>query len=88
MPASMKLGKSPYQFVVDPSSKKPKALQVLGVFLVSSHAGREVFSITMSEISLRGDEMKYRRKIIFLVEMNAWEQRIPGRLNNEEGSQR
>jgi hypothetical protein len=65
----MKLGKSPYPFAVDLSSKKPKALQVLGVFLVSSDPGREVLSITMSDFSLTGDEMKYRRKIIFLVEI-------------------
>ena len=38
----------------------------------------------MSEFSLTWDEMKHRRKIIFFVEMNAWEpQGIPGRLNNE-----
>jgi hypothetical protein len=55
------------------SSKKPKAVQVLGVFLVSSHAGREVLSITISEFSLTWDEMKRRRKIIFFVKMNAWD---------------
>jgi hypothetical protein len=84
----MKTRETPISICCRSFVEETEALQVLGVFLVSSHAGREVFSITMSEFSLTGDEMKYRRKIIFLVEMNAWKQRIPGRLNNEEGSQR
>jgi hypothetical protein len=29
--------------------------------------------MAMPEFSLTGDEMKHRRKIIFFVEMNAWE---------------
>jgi hypothetical protein len=65
------------------------ALQVLGVFLVSSHSGREVLSITMSEFSLTGDEMKRRRKITFFVGMNVWS--LKGFLDariTKEGSQR
>jgi hypothetical protein len=68
MPTPIKLGKSPTNLF---QSGKPKALQVLGVFLVSSHACREVLSITMSKFPPTWDEMKHPRKS-FSYEMNAW----------------
>jgi hypothetical protein len=72
-----------------PFVEETESVPGLGVFLVSSHAGREVLSITMSEFSLTVDEMKHWRKIIFYVEMNVWSLKgFPEARITKEGSQR